>query len=78
MNNHPNPIDYWKNRRRMAWIALVFGILQTALFTVLAYYNQSALAALGAVIGWSYGFCTFVIASYYGNAGVDDYMRNRK
>lgn len=78
LNAHPNAKDHWRNRRWMAWTALIFGIVQTILFSVIAYHNQSALGALGAVIGWSYGLCTFVLGSYYGNAGVEDYMRNRR
>jgi hypothetical protein len=58
--------DRWKNRRRMAWAALVGGLA----YPLLLLYTESD--QLGAVAGPFYVFITGVLASYYGWATVDD------
>jgi len=58
--------DRWKNRRRMAWLALVAGLL----FPLLLLWSDSD--QLGSVAGAFYVFVTGVVASYIGWASVDD------
>ena len=58
--------DRWKNRRRMAWLALVAGLL----FPLLLLWTDSD--QLGSVAGAFYIFVTGVVASYIGWASVDD------
>lgn len=58
--------DRWKNRRRMAWAALVAGML----FPLLLLWSQSD--QLGAVAVPFYLFLTGVVASYIGFASWDD------
>lgn len=65
--------DRWKNRRRMAWLALLAGLL----FPLLLIWSASD--QLGAVAGAFYGFVTGVVASYIGFATWDDAnMKDRK
>jgi len=64
------PTDRWKNRRRMAWLALVAGLL----FPLLLLWSDSD--QLGSVAGAFYVFVTGVVASYYGWATIDD--KNQK
>ena len=61
-----NEKDRWKNRRRMAWLALIAGLA----FPGLLLYTDSA--QLGAVAGAFYLFVTGVVASYIGWATIDD------
>ena len=58
--------DRWKNRRRMAWLALLAGLL----FPLLLLWSDSD--QLGSVAGAFYVFVTGVVASYIGWATVDD------
>lgn len=58
--------DRWKNRRRMAWLALIAGLA----FPVLLLFTESA--QLGAVAGAFYGFAGAVVAAYIGFATWDD------
>lgn len=58
--------DRWKNRRRMAWLALVAGLI----FPLLLLYTDSA--QLGAVAGAFYAFTGMVVAAYIGFATYDD------
>lgn len=58
--------DRWKNRRAMAWIALIAGLI----FPLLLLYTQSD--QLGAVAGAFYMFVTGVVGSYIGFATFDD------
>lgn len=58
--------DRWKNRRRMAWLALLAGLL----FPLLLLWSDSD--QLGSVAGAFYVFCTGVVASYIGWASWDD------
>jgi hypothetical protein len=61
-----NEKDRWKNRRRMAWLALLAGLA----FPVLLLYTESE--QLGAVAGAFYVFVGAVVASYIGWATIDD------
>lgn len=58
--------DRWKNRRRMAWLALLAGLG----FPVLLLYTDSS--QLGAVAGSFYAFVGAVVASYIGWATAED------
>ena len=60
------PLDRWKNRRRMAWTALVAGLL----FPLLLLWSQSD--QLGAVAGAFYVFVSAVVGAYMGFATWDD------
>lgn len=62
----PKPYDRWKNRRRMAWAALLAGFL----FPFLLLYSESD--QLGAVAGAFYVFVGAVVGAYIGFATVDD------
>ena len=58
--------DRWKNRRRMAWLALVGG-LTFPLLVLFADSDQIAGMAIPA-----YSFFTLVVSMYIGGAVVDD------
>lgn len=58
--------DRWKNRRRMAWAALIAGLL----FPLLLLWSQSD--QLGAVAGAFYVFASAVVGAYIGFAAWDD------
>ncbi len=58
--------DRWKNRRRMAWLALLAGLL----FPLLLLWSDSD--QLGSVAGAFYVFVTGVVASYIGWAAAED------
>ena len=64
--------DRWKNRRRMAWLALVAGLL----FPVLLLATESY--QLGAVAGPFYIFVGAVVGAYIGFATVDDKWQHDK
>ena len=59
-------VDRWKNRRAMAWAALIAGLI----FPLLLLYTQSD--QLGAVAGAFYVFVTGVVGAYMTLATVDD------
>jgi len=59
-------VDRWKNRRRMAWLALLAGLA----FPLLLLYTESD--QLGSVAGAFYVFVTGVVGSYIGFATYDD------
>ena len=58
--------DRWKNRRRMAWLALLAGLA----FPLLLLYTDSQ--QLGTVAGAFYAFAGAVVAAYIGFATWDD------
>ena len=58
--------DRWKNRRRMAWTALIGGML----FPLLVLATQSD--QLGAIAAAFYVFVGAVVGAYIGFATVDD------
>lgn len=58
--------DRWYNRRRMAWLALLAGLLFPALLLV------SDSAQLGAIAPAFYAFAGAVVAAYIGFATWDD------
>jgi len=76
--NHPNPNIWWKNRRRMAYIAIVWVILQTFLWAILAAFIPAAIGSLGVVIGWSYGVPATIIVGYYSNTAVEEAVKHKR
>jgi len=58
--------DRWKNRRRMAWLSLVAGLL----FPLLVLYTESE--QLGAIAAHFYLFVGAVVLGYLGFATWDD------
>jgi hypothetical protein len=68
---HPNPADRWKNRRRMAWIAMSCGCV----YPIFALLTGSPHVA---EIAWPfYSFIGLVVGAYVGFATVDDHWRRR-
>lgn len=64
--------DRWKNRRRMAWISLIAGLL----FPLLLLYTESN--QLGSVAGAFYVFISSVVGAYIGFATMDDKWSKEK
>jgi uncharacterized membrane protein YiaA len=62
--------DRWINRRRMAWITLLAGVL----FPLLVLFTASD--QLGSIAGAFYVFVSAVVGSYIGFATVDDKWSN--
>ncbi len=58
--------DRWKNRRRMAWLSMIAGLL----FPLLILASESP--TLGQIALPFYGFIGAVLASYFGFATWDD------
>ena len=67
-----NTYDRWKNRRRMAWLALIAGLV----FPLLLLATDSA--QLGAVAGAFYVFVGAVVSAYVGFATWDDISHDQK
>lgn len=59
-------VDRWKNRRAMAWLALIAGLV----FPLLLWATDSD--QLGAVAGPFYVFVGAVVGAYVGFATLDD------
>ena len=59
-------IDRWKNRRKMAWITLLSGVL----FPLLILSTESSV--LGQIALPFYGFATGVVMTYIGAATYED------
>jgi hypothetical protein len=59
-------MDRWKNRRRMAWLSMLAGLL----FPLLVLTSGSA--ALGSIATPFYLFVTGIVGAYIGFATVDD------
>lgn len=59
--------DRWKNRRRMAWLALLGGLL----FPLLVL-SANGGESLGAIAGAFYLFVSAVVGAYVGFATVED------
>ena len=62
--------DRWENRRAMAWIALIAGLM----YPLLILYTESD--QLGAVAGPFYVFVMGVVGAYIGFATFDDKWQN--
>lgn len=67
--NHPDPKLRWKNRRRMAWIALA----SILVVTILAFFvvEESRLKLLGDVINMFYLSMASIVGAYLGFATLD-------
>ena len=63
-NGHPQPLVRWKNRRRMAWTALISMIITTIL--ILFVVPEPRLALLAEPIIWFYFSMASVIGAYMG------------
>lgn len=59
-------VDRWKNRRTMAWVSMVAGLLFPALLLV------TESDQLGAIAGPFYIFVSAVVGAYVGFATLDD------
>lgn len=77
MNNHPNPNQWWKHRRRGYYISLIWAIVQTFLWALLEYFMPGSVQSLSSVVGWSYGLASTVILGYYGNTAIQTYLENK-
>lgn len=77
-DDHPDPNVWWKNRRKMSYIAIAWLIVQTFLFCGVAVFWEGAMATLTPVVGWSYGTTTIIIAGYFGNAAIDEFVREKR
>ncbi len=64
--------DRWKNRRRMAWLALLAGLLYPAL---LIWRDSAQLASLAPAF---YTFTGLVVGAYIGFATADDKWQKEK
>lgn len=72
MEAHPDPTRRWRNRRRMAWLALWAGLLYPLLFVLADSPNLAAVA-------WPVmTFCGSVVAVYTGAATWEDVKINGK
>lgn len=68
-NITPNQKSRWKNRRRMAWVALV----SILVVTILAFFivAESRLKLLGDVINMFYLSMASIVGAYVGFATLD-------
>lgn len=66
----PTSHDRWRNRRQMAWAALVAGLA----YPLLLWVTDSD--QLGAVAGPFYLFVSAVVGAYVGFATLDDRWQN--
>lgn len=66
-----NDVDRWKNRRKMAWLSMLSGLL----FPILILFTDST--QLGAIAGPFYVFIGMVVATYIGAAVVDDHWQKQ-
>ena len=63
-------VDRWKNRRRMAWLALLAGLA----YPLLILFTDSP--ELGSIAGPYYIFVGAVVGAYIGFATIDDKWTN--
>lgn len=67
-----NKTDRWKNRRKMAWLALFAGLL----YPLLVLFTDST--ELGSIAMYFYLFVSSVVGAYIGFATMDDkYQKDR-
>jgi hypothetical protein len=69
MSDEPMTRDRWKNRRRMAWLSLIAGLVFPALMLI----ND-----LSSIAGAFYLFVGSVVGAYIGFATVDDKWQGGK
>ena len=65
----PEPADRWRNRRKMAWLSMLAGLL----FPLLLLVTESA--QLGLIATPFYVFVGMVVTAYIGGAVVDDHWQ---
>ena len=63
------PADRWRNRRKMAWLSMLAGLL----FPLLLLVTESA--QLGLIATPFYVFVGMVVTVYIGGAVVDDHWQ---
>jgi len=63
------PADRWRNRRKMAWLSMIAGLL----FPLLLLVTESA--QLGLIATPFYVFVGIVVTAYIGGAVVDDHWQ---
>lgn len=63
------PADRWRNRRKMAWLSMLAGLL----FPLLLLVTESA--QLGLIATPFYIFVGMVVTAYIGGAVVDDHWQ---
>ncbi len=63
------PADRWRNRRKMAWLSMLAGLL----FPLLLLVTESA--QLGQIATPFYVFVGMVVTAYIGGAVVDDHWQ---
>ena len=63
------PTDRWRNRRKMAWLSMLAGLL----FPLLLLVTESA--QLGQIATPFYVFDGMVVTAYIGGAVVDDHWQ---
>jgi len=63
------PADRWRNRRKMAWLSMLAGLL----FPLLLLVTESA--QLGQIAAPFYVFVGMVVTAYIGGAVVDDHWQ---
>jgi len=61
-----NKTDRWRNRRKMAWLSLIAGLM----YPLLVLFTDSA--ELGAIAMYFYLFVSSVVGAYIGFATMDD------
>jgi len=61
-----NKTDRWRNRRKMAWLSLIAGLL----YPLLVLFTDSP--ELGAIAMYFYLFISSVVSAYIGFATFDD------
>jgi len=66
-DSHPDPNRWWKHRRRGYYAGMWWAFLQTPIWAAVELAQPNTLAAMGVVIGWSYGISVTLIVSYFGN-----------
>ena len=63
------PADRWRNRRKMAWLSMLAGLL----FPLLLLVTESA--QLGLIATPFYVFVGMVVTAYIGGAVIDDHWQ---
>lgn len=71
MDTKPQPVLWWRHRRRHSYIALFSAVIET-IALVAAWANGSDLAQAGALIWASFTFWGSVVGAYIGTAVIDD------
>jgi len=69
-------IDTWKNRRKMAWLALISIIIITLISFFIIPIEK--LKVLDSVIQWYFTIMGGIVASYFGTVLFDDKWKRDK